>query len=487
MSVPFRADEAARWCDARILRGARARVLAAVKTDSRAPCKDALFVAIVGPAHDAHAHLAQALAQGAQALLISRADAVAQLAAPADLPVLLASDTTRALGALAAGHRANFSGPVIAITGSNGKTTTKDLCAAMLSARMPTLCTRDNRNNIYGAALTLLARETQHRALVVELGMNQRGEIATLAKMTKPTVAVITNLGAAHLAGLGTRESIAQEKGDLIAALGATDTALLNADDALLMTQAARTRARVLRFGLGASARDAEFRASALRETETGHAFLLHTPDGDAALEVDGAGAHNIANALAAAGAALCAGATLEDVARGAKNFRAPAGRMTLRKLAGGVTLLDDSYNANPQSLEAALRTLAARAAIRSTTTRRFVARAAKNANASVAVLGDMGELGEQSAREHEAAGALAAKLHLSALITLGEFAERTRRAAIVHGFDAERALVARSHEDAARIAREHCTRGAWLLVKGSRAMHMERVVTALTNSEGER
>ncbi len=466
MSAAFRVADIARWCDGRIAqRGIdnAAGALSAVVTDSRKSCAGALFVALRGALHDAHDHLDEAVSKGAQALLVERAARV-----PAAVAVVVVQDTTRALGALAAGHRAAFDGALVAITGSNGKTTTKEMCAAILSEAQPTLRNEGNLNNMIGLPLTLLAREERHRALVVELGMNQRGEIAKLAAIAKPTVGVVTNVGMAHIEGLGTREQIALEKGDLLAALDASATAVVNADDALLMKQTARCLdgVKLLRFGMR---RDADFSARELRETASGFDFELQSPVGATSVSISGLAETSVMNALAASAAAFAAGARLEDLATGLAKAMPPTGRMTKRPLAGGGALIDDSYNANPQSLEAALQSLARRSA------------------AGVAVLGDMGELGACAERAHDTAGARAAELELGGLVALGVHAPRVTKAAVAAGMDPQRTHIACDHADAARAAQRLRAPGAWLLVKGSRAMHMERVVEALTQrKEGD-
>ncbi len=464
MSEPFTAADAARWTGGALARGEPSAGFDGVTSDTRADCRGRLFVAIRGAKHDAHAFLADALAAGAAGFLVERADALP--AAAAALPAIVVADTTTALGALAAGHRARFDGPLVAITGSNGKTTTKEMCAAIFAVAGPCLKNRGNLNNAYGLPLTLLEREREHRALVVEIGMNHRGEIAPLAAIAKPTVGVITNVGSAHIEHLGSREAIAEEKGDLVAGLPASAAAVLNADDALVLSQAARTRARVVRYGLAASA---DVRAENVRATETGFAFALVAASGRCEVEIAGLGEPTVINALAAAAAALAAGLSLEQVQRGLAAYAGVAGRMERLALARGVVVLNDTYNANPQSLELALRSLARR----------------RGKGAAIAVLGDMGELGDAAPAAHRAAGELVAALGLDHLFALGAHAELTTDAAVAAGMSRERVRAGESHEQvAAEVAR--LLRGdEWVLVKGSRSMRMERVVEALAGALG--
>ncbi|HEY5656429.1 MAG TPA: UDP-N-acetylmuramoyl-tripeptide--D-alanyl-D-alanine ligase, partial [Myxococcota bacterium] len=253
MTQPFIAREAVEWSGGALAAGRADIQLRGVSIDTRSLEAGDLFVAIVGPHHDAHDYLEQAVGAGAAGLLVQRGRAMPS-GLPSTLPVIAVDDTTRALGALAAGHRAGYTGPLVAITGSNGKTTTKEMCAAILSIAAPCLKNEGNLNNEFGLPLTLLRRDASHRSVVVEIGMNHRGEIANLAAIARPTVSAITNVGTAHIEYLGSREAIAAEKGDLIAQLDADGVAVLNADDPLVLEQGARTRARRLTFGFGADA-----------------------------------------------------------------------------------------------------------------------------------------------------------------------------------------------------------------------------------------
>jgi UDP-N-acetylmuramoyl-tripeptide--D-alanyl-D-alanine ligase len=376
-------------------------------------------------------------------------------------------DTTAALGALASGHRRSFRGPVVAITGSNGKTTTKEMCAAILSESGPCLKNRGNLNNQFGLPLTLLTREQEHRTMVVEIGMNHRGEIAPLAAIARPTVAVITNVGTAHIEFLGSRDEIALEKGDLIANLDEEAVAVLNADDHRVMAQAKRTRARIFRFG---QHEEAEVRAERITSLgERGFAFDLVTQDARVPVHVGGLGEPTVSNALAATAASLAAGASLEDAAKGLARYRPMSGRMERVSLPRNIILINDTYNANPQSMEVALRSLAE----------------LKGESRGVAVLGDMGELGGSASQAHRATGALVAELGLDFLFTLGRFASETAGGASDAGMDPHRIHVGKSH-DAMRLELRQILQGNdWVLVKGSRSMQMERVVDALTH-DGE-
>lgn len=456
MSAPFSAKDVVRWTRGELLTGDPDVRFSGVSIDTRTVEAGDLFVAVRGPNHDAHDYLDRALSAGAAGLLVERGRSV-----PDDCTAVAVDDTTVSLGTLAAGHRAGFDGPLVAITGSNGKTTTKEMCAAILMQAGPTLSTRGNLNNQFGLPLTLLSREAKQRFAVVELGMNHRGEIAPLARIARPSVGVVTNVGTAHIEYLGSRDDIAKEKGDLFAALAEDGIAVANADDARVVEQAERGPARTLFFGCGPGA---DVRASGVEDDDTGFRFTLHSPQGSVPVQVAGLGETTVANALAAAAAALAAGASLQNVADGLAAYAGVEGRMQPRSLPGGLRVIDDSYNANPQSVDAALRSLAR----------------LRGSHRTLAVLGDMGELGDAATHAHREAGALAAELGIDFLLALGEHADAVAQGARSGGMAPERVHVEASHEDAGRRVRELLGADDWVLVKGSRSMRMERVVEAL-------
>ncbi|HXV37932.1 MAG TPA: UDP-N-acetylmuramoyl-tripeptide--D-alanyl-D-alanine ligase [Myxococcota bacterium] len=464
MKVAFRVQDALRWTRGTLLQGDRAALVRGVSIDSRSVERGELFVAIVGAKHDAHEFIPDAVARGAAGLVVERGRALPETAG---LPTIAVADTTRALGELAAGHRSAFAGPVVAITGSNGKTTTKEMCASILSVTAPCHRTPGNLNNQFGLPLTLLGRDEAARSIVVELGMNHRGEIAQLVEIAKPTIGVITNIGTAHIEFLGSREEIAREKGDLIAGLPSSGAAVLNADDPLALAQRSRTRARVIRFGVGP---DAEVRAARVERVDgRGQRIELVTPYGSGVALVPGLGATTAINALAATAAALAAGASLADVIKGLADHTGAKGRFERRDLRGGGVLIDDSYNANPQSMEAALRALAE----------------LKGAHRAVAILGDMGELGATSEAAHRELGRLVRALGIDVLIALGERARAIAASALDAGMPHDRVSVASDPVDAGRRAVEFLQEQDTVLVKGSRSMRMERVVEAIVGQKG--
>jgi len=463
MTVAFCVGDAVRWTEGTLVGGDEAAILSGVSIDSRTIERGELFHAIAGPSHDGHDFLEKALERGAAALIVERGRALPDTLG---VSVIAVEDTTRALGALAAGHRSDFHGPVVAITGSNGKTTTKEMCAAILSVSAPCHRTPGNLNNQYGLPLTLLGRSDADRTLVVELGMNHRGEIAQLVEIAKPTVGVITNVGTAHIEFLGSREEIAREKGDLVAHLPAEGTAVLNADDPLVLAQRQRTNARVISFGTSI---DADVRGGDIEWIDDrGYRLELETPVGTGTIEVQGLGPTTVSNALAAAAAALAAGASIADITKGLANYQGIKGRLERRELSGGIALVDDTYNANPQSMEAALRLLAE----------------IKVDHRAVAILGDMGELGKTAEAAHRETGRLAASLGIDFLIALGARAQIVATGALDSGMDPAHVVVASNHADASKRACEFLRERDTVLVKGSRSMRMERVVEAIASEK---
>jgi UDP-N-acetylmuramoyl-tripeptide--D-alanyl-D-alanine ligase len=311
----------------------------------------------------------------------------------------------------------------------------------------------------------LLSREADQRSAVVELGMNHRGEIARLAAIALPDVAVITNVGTAHIEHLGSRDEIAREKGDLVAALLSSGTAVLNQDDEQVLAQAQRVAGSVITFGRSdgadVTARDVRFQDGAFE-------FLLTTPSGSQPLCVRGLAETTVINSLAAATAAMAAGASLEDVASGLRSHDHVPGRMACRTLSGGAQLIDDTYNANPQSMRNALESLAQ----------------LKGEGRAIAVLGDMGELGDAADEAHRETGRLVAELGIDFLFALGERGRGVAEGARSCGMDAGHVHIEAEHEEVGQTIAKMLGRHDWVLVKGSRAMRMERVIDALVAEE---
>ena len=425
----------------------------AVSTDTRDSLAGKLFVALQGERFDAHDFLDKAAEQGAVAALV---DERADLRAPLSLPLLRVPDTRLALGALAAHWRSRFAMPLIGVTGSNGKTTVKEMCAAILRAWLgetAVLATEGNLNNDIGLPQMLLRLNSDHRAAVIEMGMNHPGEIAYLAGLAKPDVAIVTNAQRAHLAGMGGLLEVAEEKGQIYRALGPQGVAVINVDDEhATYWYGLHGEGETLSFGIEHAADvSASVEARAFSSVLT-----LRTLQGEARFELPVPGLHNVRNALGAIAACMAAGASLDACVRGLSTFAGAKGRLQRKMIEGGAILLDDSYNANPDSVRAGIDVLAA------TTGRKLL------------VMGDMGEIGEMSAQYHDEIGGYAKSAGVDQLFALGEqsaLAARNFGAGGVH-FERVDALVA--------ALKAQLTADTVVLVKGSRFMRMERVVEAL-------
>jgi UDP-N-acetylmuramoyl-tripeptide--D-alanyl-D-alanine ligase len=451
----FTVQDIVRATEGALVTGDLAVPVTGVSIDSRTLQVGEVFFAIVGHRLDGHAFLADAAARGAACVVVHALPDDP----PANVPLVLVQDTTRALGRLAAWHRNRFAGPVVGITGSIGKTTAKELTAAVLATRWDVLKPASSFNNQWGLPLTLLRLGAEHGAAVVELGTNQAGEIATLAAIARPTIGVVTMVAAVHTEFLGGIEGVREEKAALVRALAPDGVAVLNADDPRVASMARETQARVVTFG---RARGATVTAAGeATESEAGIAFTLEARGQRHAVELGFAGRHNVANALAAAAVGVALELPMQDIARGLAAAR-PVGGRGVWKRAGDVAILDDTYNASPASVRAALDTLSAR-------------RAGRRA---IVVLGDMLELGALSEEAHRDAGRAVAALPADELVGFGRTAALAVEAARAAGL-AEAHHTTTFEATVAHLLKR-LTPGDVVLVKGSRGMRMERVVDAL-------
>ena len=430
------------------------QTIAGVSTDTRSIGAGQLFVALRGDRFDGHDFLEQAIAAGAGALLVAEAARV-----PVGASALIVADTRMALGRMAAAWRARFEIPVIAVTGSNGKTTTKEMIAAILRCAFgdTVLVTRGNLNNDIGLPLTLLGLDSGHQAAVIEMGMNHPGEIGYLASLGAPTVAVVTNAQRAHLEGMGDLNQVAREKGRIFAGLAADGVAVVNADDgyAYLWREMAGSHS-VRTYGIE---RAADVRATVRQQGLTA-LLSLEAAEGRADLKLAVPGRHNARNALAAATACLAAGIPLAAVVAGLEGFSGVKGRLQLRQGRAGALVLDDTYNANPDSVRAAIDVLAA------------------TVGRKVRILGDMGEIGEASGQYHDEIGGYAKSQGIDRLFALGDASQAAVRnfsEGARHFCDIEKLLAAVNKELGPETT---------VLVKGSRFMRMERVADAIVAGE---
>lgn len=418
-----------------------------VSTDSRNIEPGMLFIALKGPNHDGHEHVATAAEAGAVAAIVEQAQSV-------EIAQLVVKDTRLALGQLAAAWREQLATPLVAVTGSNGKTTVKEMCAAILGEAGRTLSTRGNFNNDIGLPLTLLRLEPEHDYGVIEMGANHPGEIAYLSGLTRPQVAIITNAGPAHLEGFGSIEGVAKAKGEIYSGLSDEGVAVINADDnyAPLWRELSAGH-RSLAFGVEQSA---DIGVRGMGDIHGSELEVL-TPLGEFHLSLPLPGRHNVMNALAALGAAIALGIDLDVIARGLNNMVPVDGRLQVRDGNRGATILDDSYNANPSSMHAGLEVLAG------CDGRRFFA------------MGDMGELGDEGEALHRQVGIDARELGIDRLYATGNLSRNASEAFGDNGyyFDGQQQLI-----DALLPEMD---KDVTVLVKGSRSSHMEHVVEALT------
>ncbi len=443
--------ELARVCHGRLL-GDNAG-FGRVSSDTRSLEPGSLFVALVGDRFDGNDYVSEAAARGAAAALVSR---------PADaaIPQVVVDDTLAALTAFAAAWRRASDGTVVALTGSNGKTTVKEMIGSILSRCGPCLITEGNLNNHIGVPLTLCRLEPTHRYAVIEMGANHLEEIAYLAHVARPDVGLVINAGPAHLEGFGSMEGVARGKGELFERLGVTEAAIINADDrfAALWHEMARAAGRVVTFGMQERA-DFSGADAVTRLTEDGFVtgFELRSPLGNVHLTIALAGQHNVMNALAAAAAAHAAGADLEAIVKGLEATRAVSGRLQMRRTVHGARLIDDSYNANPASLRAGIRSLS------------------EIPGEHWLVLGEMAELGEDSSRLHTEMGLFARENGVQRVFAIGTEAQHA-----VEAFGSG----AQWYDDIDALTSDlqsQLKEGVTVLTKGSRVNRLERIASALT------
>ncbi|OQP34338.1 UDP-N-acetylmuramoyl-tripeptide--D-alanyl-D-alanine ligase [Pantoea latae] len=420
-----------------------------VTTDTRKVTQGSLFVALVGERFDAHDFAAEAIASGAQALLVSKY-------LPVSVPQVVVTDTRIAFGKLAAWVRQQAKARVVALTGSSGKTSVKEMTAAILRQCGETLYTAGNLNNDFGVPMTLLRLTPQHQYAVIELGANHQGEIAYTTELTRPESALVNNLAAAHLEGFGSLAGVAKAKGEIFNGLPANGTAILNADsNDWPHWQANLHGKRVWRFSPQAT--DSDFAARDIRLSVDGTHFTMQTPAGDIAITLPLPGRHNIANALAAAALALSVDAPLSAIQSGLKNLQAVPGRLFPIRLAEHQLLLDDSYNANVGSMTAAAQVLGEMPGYR------------------VMVVGDMAELGEEAEQCHREVGLAAKAAGVDRVLSVGLLsAHISESSGVGEHFSNKTALTERLRT----LLSEH--RELTVLIKGSRSAAMEQVVQNL-------
>ncbi|MFD8148302.1 UDP-N-acetylmuramoyl-tripeptide--D-alanyl-D-alanine ligase [Streptomyces sp. NPDC059708] len=440
-----------------------------VVIDSRQVEPGSLFAAFAGEHVDGHDYAERAVAAGAAAVLAAR---------PVGVPAIVVDDVEKALGALARAVVGRLGTDVVALTGSAGKTSTKDLIAQVLQHHAPTVWTPGSLNNEIGLPLTALKATAETRHLVLEMGARGIGHIAYLTGLTPPRIGLVLNVGTAHIGEFGGREAIAQAKGELVEALPSEaegGVAVLNADDLLVRAMAVRTKARTVLFG---EAEDADVRATEVRMTSGGRpSFTLHTPTGCSDVTLRLYGEHHVSNALAAAAVAHVLGMPVEEIATALSGAGTLSRwRMEVTERADGVTIVNDAYNANPESMRAALRALAAMGGA-----------GKEHGGRTWAVLGPMAELGDASLAEHDAVGRLAVRLNVSRLVAVGgREASWLQLGAYNEGSWGEESVLVSDAQAAVDLLRSELRPGDVVLVKASRSVGLERVALALLEGEGE-
>ncbi len=440
-----------------LVQGSLSRTIKGVSTNSKTVKRGELFIAIQGKRFDAHDFISEVVQKGVKAVAVSRGD----MSCPAGIAVIRVEDTTRALGDLARAHRKKFSVPVIAVTGSAGKTTTKEMIAAILRSRYRVLKNAGTENNQFGVPLTVLKMKPSHDAVVLEVGTNSPGDIAWLTSIACPTIAVMTNIGESHLELLKTPADVFKEKLNLVKGLPREGTVVVNADDPYLRKIRGRSSGRrCVTYGVN---RPADFRAGGITMA---HNRLEFTVNASQKMTLAAPVPANICNALAAVSCGRIFKVSWRDIKRRLRHFSFQPGRQAFKK-AGEIWLIDDTYNANPVSFRAALKTLSL----------------FKTEGRKILVCGDMLELGDQSQPLHEEAGAAAAQIGLDCVISFGNFSrwitktvrERNPAVAVRHC----------ATPDEVERALRTCVRPSdVVLVKGSRGMKMERFVEFLINND---
>ena len=457
-------EEVLKATGGKLLQGRGNLLFQGVSTDSRTVAEGELFVALKGPRFDGHHYAVEALAKKAGGVLIEE-DQVGDIRwnGYRSRAVIAVKDTLSALGDMARDWRRKYSTPVVALTGSNGKTTTKEMIAACLGTTFSILKTEGNLNNLIGVPLTLLTLTEKERVVILEMGMNVPGEIRRLAEMAEPDVGLITNIQKVHLEGMGSLERLKEEKGELFRKMRRDGTILVNQDDPRVIELARDYPGQKITFGIE---HPAEVMAKEIRlRGAEGTSFTLILEEEVMEIHLRLLGRQFVPNALCAMAIACLFGVEVKQAKEAIESLQPFPMRMEVVSLKGGKTLINDAYNANPYSMELALETLAE----------------VKGKGRAIAVLGDMLELGSFTREAHEQLGEKVSELSIDFLLALGEEAPIVVESAIRHGFPMERAKVMESYSEAVFQLRQMIQSGDWILVKGSRRMGMERIAESLT------
>ncbi|MDH3974727.1 MAG: UDP-N-acetylmuramoyl-tripeptide--D-alanyl-D-alanine ligase [Deltaproteobacteria bacterium] len=459
MTPSFTASEIVESTGGELVHGQRDSLFSGVSIDSRNIGEGELFWAIKGEHHNGNDYVYDALEKGAAGVVSDKAIFAPGL--PGGVVGIKVAASLAALQRLASHNRQKNPVPLVAITGSNGKTTTKEITASILKKRFEVLKNEGNLNNLIGVPLTLLKLHSDHEVAVVEMGMNRRGEIHELTTMARPDIGVITNIGEAHLEGLGHVENIKRAKGELVEAMEGEHKVILNADDPAVMELAKFARGEVITFGFDGKAHVRAEKAEV--EWGKGTLFILEAGEKRIPVLLPIYGIHQLYNALAASTVAYAMGFELEEMREGLEEYESYSGRMEIISK-GGITIINDSYNANPPSLRSAIETMIKLADGR-----------------KIAVLGDMLELGETAPLIHSRLGRYVHEKGVDMLVTFGALAEKIAEGAVNSGMDSKNVHAFDDKSELIRYLKDESGPGDWLLVKGSRGMKMEEITAALT------
>jgi len=450
----------------RQMTGSPDKLIGGLSTDSRRMISGHIFFALRGAVYDGHNFLSDAVNAGASGIIAESGTNGYKKLSGKDLAVITVPSTLNALGDLALWWRKKWAAKTIAITGSNGKSTTKEMAASILSLKANTLKSPGNFNNLIGLPLTILSLNECHKMAVLEMGMNRAGEISRLTQIAYPDIGLITNVSTAHLEGLGDLQGVIKAKGELLEEMSEKSTAILNGDDESTKKLAPIFQGPIATFGLG---KTNQIRATGIKELKDySQAFTIHIQDEKIPVRIKLPGVHNVLNALAGAAIAFCLGIPKELIAEGLKNFIPLKGRFRIIDLNRGIRIIDDTYNSNPSSLKAAFRTIKG-----------------IEKKGLIVGLGEMMELGQDAARHHFEAGRLAADMGAKYLTVLGEHGRQVIEGACKGGMDINRTYLATSHAEMADAIKEIAREGDVIFLKGSRKTTLEKVVEDLKGHLG--
>ena len=448
-----------------LISGEQQTVFSGISTDSRNIKATELFWALKGDRFDGHEFAQKAVEQGAAGVVVEKAYAP-KISHPSDPVIIAVDDSLKAFGDLAGWWRHQHNARVTAITGSAGKTTTKDMIAGILKMGSPALVTQGNFNNLIGLPITLFNLKKKHRNAVLEMGMNRPGEIARLTEIADPDVGLITNVGMAHLEGVGDIHGVARAKTELLQKISSKGTVILNGDDTLLMEEAAPFQIKAVTFGMN---NKNDISASEIRNLgRNGITFKLHYKSDSWPIKLGVPGFQNVSNALAAAAICLCLHEPPEYIVEGLSRFTGVKKRFTLVSLPGDVTIVDDTYNSNPSSLEMALKS---------------VEDLGRKGSQIIVGLGEMMELGKATTSAHYKAGRMVAKLNARYFVAIGEHARDMVEGAVESGMNKNRVEAVNSHDEMIKIIRNEMRGGDLILLKGSNKINLGNVVDSLKNN----